>query len=201
MIPGIRTYVLNATKNKEYGQYFNRLAKIHSQNFSWDDQKQAVILKSDALISNDAIEKDIIFWGLENVTSDLATDHDNQTITTANTNIDNMISSVKTFTTGHTSKKQTGQFDDASTIASVNSTDTDASDSQETMVPSSVTIRRELVKLTNSITLLKVNDKTRSDESKTILGKLENLEKVILTTQSQPPSTTGTQHTPGGQEP
>jgi hypothetical protein len=191
MIPAIRTYVINSTKNKDYGQYFNKLAKIHSRNFSWDDQQQTVTIKSNTLVPDEAIAEDIIFWGLDILDTppedpnNANANTDDDTILTSNTKIDNMSSSVKTFTTGQSSQNITGRFDDASTIASVNSSNTETS-IDSNMVPNEIiTLRRELTKLTNSVTLLKVNDQTRAEESKTILGKMEHIEKTVI-----PPSTT-----------
>ena len=188
MIPALHIYIINSTQNKGYGQYFNRIAKLHSKNFSWDEDNKNIITKADSLIPDETIDTDLIFWGLDEVLDSIEVDNttqDDRTINTSNTNIDNMSCSVKTFTTGKNSQQITGKFDDASTIASANSTDTEGSLTTNT-VPHTIStisnLKRELTKLTNSVTLLKVNDKTRADESKSILGKLEKFEKAALAT-------------------
>lgn len=178
MIPALRTYITKSTKIKEYGNYFNDIGKMHSKNFDWDEETKSIINRSDKFIPEAATAADIVFWGLEEYIDYNEDDEQlshTSTATAETQGIDNTTSSVNTFTSGTSTKKFTGRFDDASTIASVSSTDTETSDQHK--IPSNIhTIQREIVKLTNSITLLNVNAKARDEESKQLFQKFATIE-------------------------
>ena len=179
MIPAIYTYVTKSTKNKEYDKYFNDIARLHAKEFSWDEDSKTIINRDDDKIPEAATAADIIFFGLDKLMN-----YDEDSAKGATTTIDITNSSVVTYTTGKTENQLTGKFDDASTIASVNTFDSDTEDNDHTTSATGVhALKKDIIKLTNAVTLLNVNVKARDNQTQEILGKMTYLEKAVASTQ------------------
>jgi hypothetical protein len=186
MIPAVYTFVTKSTQNRDYDKYFNNLARLHAKEFSWDAATKSITHKDDDRIPEAATAADIIFFGLEKL---MIYDEDATTNSEIG-KIDNTASSVQTFTSGTTINKPTGKFDDASTIASVNSIDTYINDANQVSIVNVHEIKRDIAKLTNSVTLLNVATKARENETKQILDKIEQVMNKNTTTQITDSNTT-----------
>jgi hypothetical protein len=182
MIPVIYTYVTKSTNNKEYDKkYFNDSGRLHAKDFYWDEDNKTIVHRDDDRIPDEAAAADIIFFGLDKLMK-----YDEESGVEATTTIDITNSSVQTFTTGKNEHQLTGKFDDASTIASVNTLDSGNDDDDLNPSASDVKgLKKDIVKLTNAVTLLNVHVKSRDNEAKELLGKMTVLEKAVKSTQQQ----------------
>ncbi len=112
--------------------------------------------------------------------------YDEESVVEATTTIDITNSSVQTFTTGKTQNQLTGKFDDASTIASIDTLDSLNNDDDHNSPASEVKgLKKDIVKLTNAVTLLNVHVKSHDNEAKELLGKMTIIEQAVLSTQQQ----------------